>query len=103
VVPRGLVSRIARAWLRHGKAEEGLAEAEAYFASGHDLLHAAQLRGLVYLPLNRPTEALKDLDQAISLGDKRPVNYFARGRCHELSGNQAAAIKDYQEAALSKA
>ena len=91
---------IARAWLRHGKAEEALADAEAYFALGDNGRDAAQLRGLVYLALNRPAEALKDLDQAVSLGHGRPVTYFARGRCHELTDNQAAAIYDYQIALM---
>ena len=93
-------AEIAEAWLQHGKPEEGLADAEAFYTLyvQADARSAHQLRGRVYLALNRVDEALKDLDQAVSLGDRSPVTYLARGRGHELTGNRAAAIEDYQAA-----
>jgi Tfp pilus assembly protein PilF len=91
---------IARAWLRHGKPEAGLPDADVYFAAagGSDKADAAQLRGLIYLALGRPVEASAHLDQAITKWEHSPVAHFARGQCRELLGDQAAAIDDYQAA-----
>jgi tetratricopeptide (TPR) repeat protein len=89
---------IARAWLDHGKAEEGLADAEAYVASGANESAAARLRGLLHQAVGRGTEALADLEKAIGLGAKDAEIYFARGRAHELTGNRTSAVADYQSA-----
>jgi tetratricopeptide (TPR) repeat protein len=89
-------AEIAEAWLGLGNPAEALADAEAYVTSKDDERGAAQLRGRIYLALDRIAEALLDLDKAVTLGDDRAETLVARGLCRERSGNRTGAIEDFR-------
>ncbi len=57
------------------------------------LLH--KTRAEVFQQMNRPDEALADLDQAIALDSRGPDVFFYRGILRELTGRYDAAIADF--------
>jgi tetratricopeptide (TPR) repeat protein len=52
-------------------------------------------RAVAYLALNRPQQALADLNQAIDLNQADSRAYFNRACCHHQMGNWEASLKDY--------
>ena len=80
------------------QAEKALEYAEKSIALAPENATFIDTRGSIYLWLERLDEAFADLDKAIRLNIQHPRSYFGRGRCYELKGEQALAIRDYRKA-----
>lgn len=52
-------------------------------------------QAVAYLALNRPQQALADLNQALELNQADSRAYFNRACCHHQMGNWEASLKDY--------
>lgn len=52
-------------------------------------------RAVAYLALNRPQQALTDLNQALQLNQANTRAYFNRACCHHQMGNWTASLRDY--------
>ncbi len=52
-------------------------------------------RAVAYLALNRPQQALADLNQALALNQADSRAYFNRACCHHQMGNWEASLEDY--------
>jgi tetratricopeptide (TPR) repeat protein len=83
------------------------AQAVAFFTSAIDsgdlsranLALAYYYRGAEYLKLDRPDEAIADLDRAIGMEPRRfPAAYSDRGIAYRRKGDYGKAIADYGEA-----
>jgi predicted Zn-dependent protease len=59
--------------------------------------HFHALAGKALADLNRETEALRSLDEAIRLNDRYFAYYLLRGRLYQAAGNAAAARRDLQQ------
>jgi tetratricopeptide (TPR) repeat protein len=65
-----------------------------------DLPHARRAdiyndRAIAYLALNRPQQALADLNQALELNQADTRAYFNRACCHHQMGDWVASLGDY--------
>jgi tetratricopeptide (TPR) repeat protein len=83
------------------------AKAVAFFTSAIEsgglsranLALAYYYRGAEHLKLDRPDEAIADLDQAVAMEPRRfPAAYSDRGIAYRRKGDYAKAIADYGEA-----
>lgn len=59
---------------------------------------AYQYRGELHLLHERPTQALRDFDHAISLAPAEPHLYILRAQLHRALGDEDAAAEDVQTA-----
>ena len=54
------------------------------------------MRARILLSMQQATEALPDVEKAITLAPEEETSYLLRGRIHEAMGNIDAAAADYQ-------
>ena len=88
----------AQAYLKAGKPDEALADADAALKAGKKRETAFATRADVLAALGKTTEAIDDYSEAIKLGETTPAAYAGRAQAYEKQGRTALALLDYQKA-----
>ena len=90
------------AWFLMGKAKRttsdplgAIADLTRAIALKEDFTDAYLMRARILLSMQQATEALPDVEKAITLAPEEETSYL-RGRIHEAMGNIDAAAADYQ-------
>ena len=96
----GVIGAPYLAWLlalRKGQGAEALERIQAALESGGSAADLLTTRGVVYLTLGQPEQAVKDLELAAA-DEPTPGRYLHLARAHLAANNRVAAGNAWQKA-----
>lgn len=94
--PKLLAAR-SSLYLRMGKSEESVADANKALKLDPKLTELYKTRGEAYVQLKQYTKGIEDLDKAISLNPSSTALYLSRGSAYHSMGNYKFALRDFDK------